>query len=163
RDHRVRRVDASRDTRRASRRCDRERRDGAGGGERGEPDRECECEREHGRLTDGEDDSHRDYARHPTREASEARFFALRPTLVLRLAGHSPVRSVLHAVRSHLVTFLAFGLTLATASAVADTKRCISAAEQGQQQRKEGKLLAARGSFVACTASECPAVVRKDC
>jgi hypothetical protein len=66
-------------------------------------------------------------------------------------------------VRSHLVTLLAFGLTLATASAVADTKRCINSAEQGQQQRKEGKLLAARSSFVACTASDCPAVVRRDC
>ncbi len=57
---------------------------------------------------------------------------------------------------------LAAGIVLA-APARADTKRCIAAAEDGQQQRRAGKLLAARASFVACTATECPPVVRRDC
>jgi hypothetical protein len=66
-----------------------------------------------------------------------------------------------HAVRAH-VAIIVLGVVIA-GTAHADTKRCIGAAEQGQQQRRDGKLLAARSSFVACTASECPAVVRRDC
>jgi hypothetical protein len=62
---------------------------------------------------------------------------------------------------------LVVGIGLAWASyARADgppTKRCIAAAEEGQQQRRSGKLNAARASFVACTAMDCPAVVRRDC
>lgn len=45
----------------------------------------------------------------------------------------------------------------------APKKQCIAAAESGQQLRSHGKLLEARRAFGACTATSCPAVVRRDC
>ena len=51
-----------------------------------------------------------------------------------------------------------------TASAAPpSTKRCISAAEQGQTQRRNGQLVSAKKTFIACTQSDCPPVIRKDC
>lgn len=41
--------------------------------------------------------------------------------------------------------------------------RCIDASERGQVERDGAKLLAARASFVACSAAECPREVRTDC
>lgn len=43
------------------------------------------------------------------------------------------------------------------------TKRCIEAAESGQQLRSAGKLVEARKAFGVCTAPACPAAVRRDC
>ncbi|MDI3287198.1 hypothetical protein [Polyangium sp. 15x6] len=40
---------------------------------------------------------------------------------------------------------------------------CADASEQGQELRDQGKLLAARGRFLACAAEACPPIVRKDC
>jgi hypothetical protein len=46
----------------------------------------------------------------------------------------------------------------------ADTaNECISAAEQSQPLRREGKLRAARERLLACSRPECPSVVRADC
>ncbi len=45
----------------------------------------------------------------------------------------------------------------------APTKRCIEAAESGQQLRGSGKLMEARKAFGVCTAPACPAAVRRDC
>lgn len=42
-------------------------------------------------------------------------------------------------------------------------KRCIAAAESGQQLRSTGRLIDARKALAACTASACPAIVRRDC
>ncbi|HEY8073233.1 MAG TPA: hypothetical protein VIF62_03970 [Labilithrix sp.] len=58
---------------------------------------------------------------------------------------------------------LLLACTAVAGHARADTKRCIAAAEDGQQQRRAGKLLSARASFVSCMATECPPVVRRDC
>lgn len=60
---------------------------------------------------------------------------------------------------------LSFLLLSTTASAAPPTtaKRCIAAAETGQTQQRNGQLVSARKTFVACTQSECPPVVRKDC
>ena len=42
-------------------------------------------------------------------------------------------------------------------------QHCITAAESGQQLRTSGRLHEARKSFGLCTASTCPAVIRRDC
>jgi hypothetical protein len=62
-----------------------------------------------------------------------------------------------------LAVALALGLAL-PARAHADEKlACIGASEDGQNQRDQGKLLAARASFARCVSDTCPAVVRTDC
>ncbi len=48
-------------------------------------------------------------------------------------------------------------------SAAPPKKQCIAAAESGQQLRSGGHLIEARKALAACTASICPAVVRRDC
>jgi hypothetical protein len=61
---------------------------------------------------------------------------------------------------------VAFALTLASSSrALADgnVQACVSASEDGQRQRREGKLLRAREEFAACSRAECPPIVRNDC
>lgn len=68
----------------------------------------------------------------------------------------------------------AFALSLALALALAahaapcvaaapKQQQCIAAAESGQQLRSRSKLIEARKAFAACTASTCPAVIRRDC
>jgi hypothetical protein len=58
----------------------------------------------------------------------------------------------------------AAGKAGAAAAAARDAKkRCIASAENGQTLRASGKLVDARASFAQCTATECPAPVRKDC
>jgi hypothetical protein len=42
-------------------------------------------------------------------------------------------------------------------------KVCVSNHRQSQVKRNEGDLLAARTALLACSQSECPAIVRKDC
>jgi hypothetical protein len=55
-------------------------------------------------------------------------------------------------------------LVTAPASAATTTsKRCIDAAEHGQQARAEGKLIEASVAFEECSANECPTAVRRDC
>jgi hypothetical protein len=61
---------------------------------------------------------------------------------------------------------LAFCLLLLASppGARADEKgACIDASERGQVQRDQGKLLAARASFLACSRSACHPLVRADC
>jgi len=68
---------------------------------------------------------------------------------------------------SSFASAFAFTMALAVASptrAHADEKlACIGASEDGQNQRDQGKLLAARASFARCVSDTCPAVVRTDC
>jgi len=40
---------------------------------------------------------------------------------------------------------------------------CVAAFEEGQEQEKAGKVVEARRKFVACTAEDCPGVVRDEC
>jgi hypothetical protein len=67
------------------------------------------------------------------------------------------------------VALLALPVTLlllsSTASSAAPKKQqqCIAAAESGQQLRSSSKLFEARKAFAVCTASTCPAVIRRDC
>ncbi len=44
-----------------------------------------------------------------------------------------------------------------------DKTQCISASEQGQQLRDDGKYSRARDAFTACAREVCPAIVRRDC
>jgi hypothetical protein len=48
-------------------------------------------------------------------------------------------------------------------AADATSLACIRSAEEGQAARDQGKLLRARELFAACSARECPAVLRRDC
>lgn len=63
----------------------------------------------------------------------------------------------------------ASGLALALVAAPAgdaladDVDACVTASDEGQQLRDEGRLRAARERFVACAAERCPGIVRKDC
>ena len=54
-------------------------------------------------------------------------------------------------------------LISAPASAAPPTKRCIEAAESGQELRSQGKLMEARKAFAICTSPSCPTPVRRDC
>ena len=58
---------------------------------------------------------------------------------------------------------LAAMTTRAPAWGAPPTKRCIDAAESGQQLRGAGKLMESRKAFGVCTAPACPAAVRRDC
>ncbi len=42
-------------------------------------------------------------------------------------------------------------------------ERCVAAAERGQQERDRAAFVEARASFRACSADECPSLVRRDC
>ena len=56
------------------------------------------------------------------------------------------------------------GLTNPLAEAHADSvKACTALAEDGQRLRAAGKLIDAREKLMACSATECPQVVRTDC
>jgi hypothetical protein len=44
-----------------------------------------------------------------------------------------------------------------------DTQTCVAASTQGQTDRDEGRLLAAREQFLACTREACPSIVKKSC
>jgi hypothetical protein len=54
-------------------------------------------------------------------------------------------------------------LSAAVHAAPVAKQQCIASAESGQQLRSSGRLREARQAFGACTASACPAVVRRDC
>lgn len=42
-------------------------------------------------------------------------------------------------------------------------RSCVAASTQGQIDRDEGRLLAARARFLQCASEDCPAIVRKSC
>jgi hypothetical protein len=66
--------------------------------------------------------------------------------------------------RTSLFVVAALALAPASRAYADDTKQtCISASEDGQRQRQDGKLLRARELFAACSRAECPALVRTDC
>ena len=54
-------------------------------------------------------------------------------------------------------------VTLAAAARAEGKAACLSAHEQGQQDRLAGHFRAAQESFVTCGHDDCPSVVRKDC
>ena len=63
-----------------------------------------------------------------------------------------------------MAALFAATLLLAAAPARADDKReCLSAFDEAQQLRIDGKLRAARDRLLVCSAERCPAPVRKDC
>jgi hypothetical protein len=67
-----------------------------------------------------------------------------------------------------LLGFVALAVVLAAparpaVAADATSLACIRSAEDGQSARDQGKLLRARELFAACSARECPAVLRRDC
>jgi len=45
----------------------------------------------------------------------------------------------------------------------ADAQACVAASTQGQTDRDEGRLLAAREQLLACTREVCPSIVKKSC
>jgi hypothetical protein len=62
-----------------------------------------------------------------------------------------------------LLAVLAAAL-LAPAAARADDKaQCLTASDDGQSQRDDGKYRRARESFATCSRDVCPALVRRDC
>jgi hypothetical protein len=61
------------------------------------------------------------------------------------------------------LVLLCTALVLLPLAARADVAACVTAAEQGQVQRDERALGAARTSFLACVDASCPAAVRKEC
>jgi hypothetical protein len=64
---------------------------------------------------------------------------------------------------SRLVAVLCVVLWALPGVARADVASCVAAAEEGQVQRDERALAAARTSFLACADASCPAAVRKEC
>src|ERR1700753_253840 len=44
-----------------------------------------------------------------------------------------------------------------------DTQACVAASTQGQTDRDEGRLLAAREQLLMCAREACPSIVRKSC
>lgn len=60
-----------------------------------------------------------------------------------------------------LVSFLL--ITLVSTRALADKQACLSAHEEAQKLRTEGKLRAARDRLMVCAADACPALVKVDC
>jgi hypothetical protein len=76
------------------------------------------------------------------------------------------VRARAQAVARASAFAIAVSLTLTSANARAEpgeTRACIDSATRGQKLRGAGKLRAARDAFLACAATECPALVRQDC
>ena len=47
--------------------------------------------------------------------------------------------------------------------AAADPQACIAQSEQAQQARTDGRLIAARELYHACSLAECPTAIRSDC
>lgn len=64
-----------------------------------------------------------------------------------------------------LLRRLAWAMFMPAAALAAPSakQRCIEAAEDGQSLRQEGKLSTAVERFRACSASECPRMLQKDC
>ena len=58
---------------------------------------------------------------------------------------------------------LAVSLLTGSASATPNTDQCIDADTQGQDLRRDGKLLSARATLHVCTDPACPRLVREDC
>lgn len=70
----------------------------------------------------------------------------------------------LHRSGGPLALVVALQMTFAsTTRAEVDVDACVTAAEQGQVQRDEAALSAARASFVTCSDGACPEAVRNEC
>jgi hypothetical protein len=63
-----------------------------------------------------------------------------------------------------VLMFALAGITVAAPAAAADEKEaCLSAADQGQSLRDEGKYLSAHDEFVLCSRDVCPKLVQGQC
>jgi hypothetical protein len=62
-----------------------------------------------------------------------------------------------------LATVVALALLAPQVRADDTVRVCIAASTEGQTQRQQGKLLAARDQMIACARDACPAVVRSHC
>ena len=72
--------------------------------------------------------------------------------------------AAVRATRTMFVGAMLGAATLATVEpAQAGPKECISAADEGQKLRDDGKLTAARDKFIMCAAKACPGAVAKQC
>jgi hypothetical protein len=60
-------------------------------------------------------------------------------------------------------TLLSLGVWTAAAGAEDEKHQCISASDQGQQLRDDGKYQLAREAFARCARETCPVPVRQDC
>jgi hypothetical protein len=66
--------------------------------------------------------------------------------------------------RASVLLAVATGAWLAAAPAHADDKQqCLTASDQGQSLRDDGKYSRAREAFAACSREACPTLVRRDC
>ncbi len=64
---------------------------------------------------------------------------------------------------AHLALVLLASIALAAPSSATTEKQCLSAYEQTQSLRKEGKFTAAREAALACSHQDCPRGVQGDC
>ncbi len=72
--------------------------------------------------------------------------------------------AAVRATRAMFVGAMLGAATLATVEpAHAGPKECITAADEGQKLRDDGKLTAARDKFIMCAAKACPGAVAKQC
>ncbi len=63
-----------------------------------------------------------------------------------------------------VVAICVVAAVLATSgTAAAQNKECVSASDEGQQMRDQGKYRTARDAFAACARDACPALIRHDC
>ena len=67
------------------------------------------------------------------------------------------------ARRAWAVALAAAALLGTPRQAAADPQACIAANERGNELRWKSKLLAARAELLACSADDCPQVVREEC
>jgi len=75
------------------------------------------------------------------------------------------VHRLAQSLPSRTVVALAVLLSSAGTARVAhaDTKTCIGISEEGQRQRADHKLIAAKDLFDSCSLDSCPKIVRDDC
>lgn len=71
--------------------------------------------------------------------------------------------SFLRARRCALALFGSSCLLTPAAAASGPAHACIEAHAAGQLERDAGRLLSAKEQFIACTAAECPAMIRREC
>ncbi len=70
----------------------------------------------------------------------------------------------MRATRLAFRTAIALALLVSADNAArADTKTCIGISEEGQRQRADKKLIAAKDLFDSCSKDACPKIVRDDC
>ena len=84
------------------------------------------------------------------------------PMATFERSGNATIRN--EWARGACALGVAAAITLASGHAAAQDKQaCVSAYEDAQRLRKDGKLTEARSKLLVCAQDACPAIVRKDC